>query len=101
MHRQTAMSFRPAVVAATNPSQHGNRPGRSGPGLFLQIGALTEPLPPRPEGVEMTNEQAHGGTITLLVTMTFRPEKGQEFLDFAASIVEKVGENEAGTLPTS
>ena len=49
----------------------------------------------------MTNEQAQGGTITLLVTMTFRPEKGQEFLDFAASIVEKVGENEAGTLPTS
>jgi autoinducer 2-degrading protein len=42
--------------------------------------------------------QGDSQTITLLVTMTFKPEKEAAFLEFAARFIERVQADEPGTL---
>lgn len=45
-----------------------------------------------------TSSYGDSRVVTLLVTMTIRPEKEQEFIDFAGATVRRVHESEPGTL---
>lgn len=47
-------------------------------------------------GSEQT--QGNSGVITQIVTMTLKPEYDEDFIDLARRVVEKVHENEPGTL---
>ena len=47
---------------------------------------------------ESANAHGNEDVVTLLVTMTVKPEYEQEFLDFAAYFAEKVHADEPDTL---
>jgi quinol monooxygenase YgiN len=50
------------------------------------------------EGKGTSSVQGNSDTITLIVTMTFKPEHEQEFVELAAATAQTVHEQEPGTI---